>query len=714
MSHDRSDLLISSRRRVLFVLTALSLVVPPVSAQRPIEPVRPPGVEDFLAIHSPAATAWSSDGQRLAYQLMNINGGEIRVYDRTTKRSVTVVRGLPPQRFMKDHPDLRWSIDGTRLLYRSATRYFSLPAAGGTPQALLDSARRELVQLSPDQRSASFVRAGELWVEPLNGGAARQLTTGERLLTQDGQLFSRLAQDPLWSPDGKKIAYLSATERGFRPAVLDVEQGRVTPLVPNEGDWQFDVLSWSPDSRRIAIARMNGTFQRKELLVADVAAGTTASPLWVDTDERWVEHNIRATYLQVWSPDGKQIAFVSNRSGWHQVYIAPADGRSEAKRITDGSFDVEGLDWLPDGSGLVATTNEGALQERHVWVIPASGGRRTKLSSGVGMTTDFRNLGGWALPAISPDGKYVAYPFSTPDDPYQLLVVARRVSAPVLVYSVVAEGFDPRAVPRMEAVRFASADGTMIPAVLITARDLDRNVRHPAVVHMYGGWRQMATLGRGSKSPLLDYLASRGYVILVVDPRGSEGYGEEYSKGLYHDAAGKQSDDLIAAAGYLRAQPYIDPRGIALFGHSYGAFLTLATLEKDPAAFNGGILLAGVYDFKTFASGGGTYSNIRFGAPSDAQNLIAARGVPVEHLDRLTVPVFVVQGMADFNVPPLFAEQLVTALLRNDKRFEYMAYPGETHSWQFPETYRDYLRRVEAFLGRTFPPAQHSSPEVKR
>jgi dipeptidyl-peptidase-4 len=252
----------------------------------------------------------------------------------------------------------------------------------------------------------------------------------------------------------------------------------------------------------------------------------------------------------------------------------------------------------------------------------------------------------------------------------------------------------------MEAVAFESADGTKVPAVLITSKGLRTDEKHPALVHMYGGWGQMASLGWGLlfKSTLFNYLASRGYVILIVDPRGSEGYGDAYAKGLYREGGGKQAEDLVAGAQYLAGLGYVDPQGIGIFGHSYGAYLAVQTMLRAPGVFAAGVPMAGVFDWATgLGPGYGTYIRIRFGTPDETPNLLHERS-PFHNIEGLEGALLVVHGSADFNAPIACSDALVNALLKAGKEFEYMVYPGEPHSWVKPEVHRDFFLRMERFL----------------
>ena len=367
-----------------------------------------------------------------------------------------------------------------------------------------------------------------------------------------------------------------------------------------------------------------------------------------------------------------------------------AVGGTEARRLTEGDFDLFSLRWRPGGSELLLTGNRGDLQQRLAYRVPVAGGPMVPITS---------RPGTYSIDEVSSDGARAVVHFSGPGTlPEFLLVDLPSQTQPVLVAATRAPDLAPGDLANVEAVAFRSNDGSQVRAVLITPKGMRRDVRHPALVNMYGGWGQRAALQGASAHH--NYLVKNGYLVLVVDPRGSEGYGETFAKGLYRDAGGKQSEDLAAAAAYLRTQPFVDPNGVAIHGHSYSGWLALWTMIHSPDAFNAGIAGAqSGWSVNDATRSYGTYSVIRWGLPHEADNQLSARN-PALQIARLKAPVFIVHGTADINVPISTSERVVKALIAARKEFDYMVYPGEPHGWSRFDTNVDFYKRTVSFLNR--------------
>jgi dipeptidyl aminopeptidase/acylaminoacyl peptidase len=357
----------------------------------------------------------------------------------------------------------------------------------------------------------------------------------------------------------------------------------------------------------------------------------------------------------------------------------------------------------PDGRSLLVLSSRGHLQQHLPWLVPADGGEATTLATRPG-AYNTAQLGRFpnGLVRWSPDGARLTLPHSGPDEaPGVWLPTAGSPDAERPIWSAAGDGgVDPDDVCHMETVSFPSADGTLVPGLLITARNLDTSVAHPALTYHYGGSGQQATLGwaLARKSVLFNYLAARAYVVLITDCRGGEGYGDDYAKGLWHDGGGAQADDLAAGARFLAGLGYVDPGRIGIFGHGYGAYLAVQTMVRHPGVFRAGVAMAGVYDWTKLGEYG-TYVRLRFGDPGTSADRLHDRS-PVRHLDRLDGALLVVHGdgrlqRSDLRVggPGAGADGL-------DKEFGYMTYPGQPHDWIDPDVERNVVRRTEAFLAR--------------
>jgi dipeptidyl aminopeptidase/acylaminoacyl peptidase len=665
-------------------------------------------LEQALAIKSPAAVAWSSDGRRIALEVANPAGADIVVHEVESGESRTVAAGVPrPGYYVKEGFDLRWAPGDDRLVYSTGPEYYTVPAAAGDPE-LLFSAKLlgDQVKLSPDQRHVLFIRDGDIWLQPVSGGPPSQLTTSEEIGKPGPLLFS---QWPEWSPDSTRVAYLSRMERGIKVVVRPIAGGEAVRIAPDEDAYGLGAFEWSPDGRRLAISRLSSDFTRKELWVADTATADQHL-LHRDTDPIWVSHNVEPSLEPAFSPDGRQIAFVSNATGWKHVYVVPTAG-GETRALTRGEHENDLVGWAPDGESVLVLSSRTHLQHRLPWLTPVDGSEPTRLLDRPGICNSGQ-LGRTrqALITWAPDGASVTLPFSGPDEPFGLWHVGRTVGNARRLFDAAAD-LPENGVAHLQPVSFPSADGTLIPGLLITAPDLDRGTRHPALTYHYGGWGQQASLGwsNGRKAAFFNYLACQGYVVLITDCGGSEGYGDELSKRLHLEGGGKQAEDLAAGARFLGTLPYVDTGAIAIFGHSYGAYLALQTMVSQPGHFAAGILMAGVFDWWDMGGGYGSYVRIRWGKPDPRPTLIDERS-PGKHVDRLHGAVLVAHGTADYNAAHTASEKLVGELMKHDRDFEFISYPGEPHDWIKPEVERDFYRRVKRFLDARLRVAASEAP----
>lgn len=664
-------------------------------------------VDTFLGIKVPTAAAWSPDGTHLAFQIKNLMGNEIYVYCPHETKARRLASDIPPYgynevtNYHNSEPILRWTPDGQRVIYTTGKDLNSVPLHGGGPEVLFESPKKaKLIQLSPDMKNVSYIKKGELWVQSIDGGEPKQLTKKAGFLTVDYQRFGRLFQWPQWSPDGSKIAGLWPHKGSSKIGVVSTNDGEITWLIPEENIWGFLILKWSPDSTKIAVSMLSADFKRKELAVYS-ASGGSSHTIWKDTDDKWVNHNIDPSFGVAWSHDSSRLAFLSNRDGWKHVYVSDPDGNN-IKQLTKGDYKDYLCFWAPNNKEIFFVSNRGNHHQRLIWAVPSRGGEVRQITKNTGVCLGNTAGRGWALPHCAPDGEKIVYTFTDPSEPPGLWVCQTSgATEPEQLYSSLPED-EPGAIKtQMKPVEFQSSDGTRIPAVLLTTTDLNQNEKHPALVYMYGGWGQNALLGWALefKTFLFNYLAHKGYVILIVDPRGSEGYGEELAKGLHLEGGGKQVEDLAAGAQFLVDLGYVDPKGIGIFGHSYGSYLAVQTMVQAPGSFAACIAQAGVYDWETLGGGGGAYVRLRFGTPKDRPNLLKERN-PLNYIEKLKGKILVVHGSGDYNAPMTESDKLVNALMKAEKEFDYMVYPQEPHAWIKPEVKRDFFKRVERFLDR--------------
>ena len=249
-----------------------------------------------------------------------------------------------------------------------------------------------------------------------------------------------------------------------------------------------------------------------------------------------------------------------------------------------------------------------------------------------------------------------------------------------------------------EEVGFRSADGLEIEALLF--RPAGVTSKAPAVVYPHGG---PTDLYGDEWDGHAQYFVDKGYAWLALNFRGSTGRGKTFERLNFADWGGGDRDDCLAAADYLRTLDWVDGDKLGIFGASYGSYMALAAAVEDAGErFRCAVCKYGDCDLLTTWSQGdreGVYycGENMLGHPS-ANRDAYLRGSPVLRLERLAVPLLIAHGERDERVHPRQSEELVAALERLGKTYEYVTYPTEGHGFLRAGPQLDFYRRLERFL----------------
>ena len=668
-------------------------------------------LQTFLKIKSPSLVVWSPDGRKIAYIIggttgTGISGRNIIISSIPKGSSKCIVSDLPPIFMVLERQELRWSKDSKNLNFNRKNSYLTVPVEGGVPEILISGyLLGEHVQLSPDGENISFLREGDIWIKPVAGGDPRRLTYHEglkipylmnerkRSLEADNPWLYSVSL-PVWSPDGKKIAFCSRS-RGASSnlGVVLLENGEIKWIDPSI-DMETNPI-WSPDSKRIAFTRLSWDIKKRELLVSDYS-DYEVKRIWIDKDDRWVSRQCTGA---TWSNNGEKIAFVSNRSGWNHLYLSPIEG-GEPKKLTEGNYDVifdfgSGPKFSPNDSEIAFISNRDSLQESNISIVSSNGGETRKLVYMKGVCIDFQ----W-----SPDSKYISFIHSGPNQmPGLWFIESSGGTKPVQLYNSFPEGMDEKDLADIKPVEYKSMDGTTIHAILLTPKNLQKDEKYPAIIYMYGFRGQQAVLGFNDM--YMNYLVLRGYVVLIIDPRGSWGYGKEYEISIHLDPGGKHAEDVASGAKFLSTLDYVNPNKIGITGRSAGGYMTLMNLIRFPDTYAAAVSWVGMFDMiyhyeyhvRNFC--GYRWVEPRFGTPEQNPDIYWKR-TPIYNVERIKTPILLLAGTDDLNVPFQDHLKMVKALVEAGKEFEQMVYPDEPHSWSSVESYVDSIKRIDRFFDR--------------
>jgi dipeptidyl aminopeptidase/acylaminoacyl peptidase len=385
-----------------------------------------------------------------------------------------------------------------------------------------------------------------------------------------------------------------------------------------------------------------------------------------------------------WLGDSKTIYFLSERSGFNQLYEMSADG-GEAKKITDGKFEIDRLVLSHDKSTFYLTTSEGSPYERHLWRVPVTGGERTKLTKAVG----FHNA------TLSPDEKSLADVYSYVNKPPELFIQPNTPLADeAKVTDSPAPDFHNYAWSDPPIVEIPARDGVKVPGNLYKPANWRRG--GPAVVFVHGsGYLQNVDKG-WSESYYHEYLfhhflMEHGYMVLAIDYRASKGYGRDWRTAIYRHMGGKDLDDEVDAAKWLVSEQGVNAKRIGIYGGSYGGFITLMAMFTTPDVFAAGAALRPVSDWAYYNQG---YSGSILNEPQKDPEAYK-QSSPIYFADGLKGHLLICHGMVDTNVHFVDTMRLVEKLieLRKDN-WDLAVYPVEDHSFVQPTSWADEYKRI--------------------
>lgn len=553
---------------------------------------------------------------------------------------------------------------------------------GGEPRKLGEG---HSPAFSPKGDAVAYIFHEQVWLARSDGSGK-----AEQLIHAGGESGSLR-----WSPDGGKLAFVSARGDHSFIGIYDLAVKSLIYLDPSV-DSDLEPV-WSPDGRQIAYLRNPASHdelpftprrvgQPWSIHIADVATGK-GREVWRAGEGRGsIFREIVADNQLIWGA-GDRIVFPWEREGWTHLYAVPVQG-GPATLLTPGNFEVEYVAASPDGKEVVFSSNQDDIDRRHVWKVSVAGGQPAALTSGAGIETS---------PVVASDNRTIAVLRSDAKRPMRPAIIASAGEVRDLAAGTVPADFPASARVTPQQVIFSAADGMPIHGQLFLLASAADGARHPAIIFFHGGSRRQMLLGwhymeyYSNAYAMNQYLASKGYIVLSVNYRSGIGYGLDFREALNYGAAGASEFNDVQGAGiYLRDRADVDPHRIGLWGGSYGGYLTALGLARASDLFAAGVDLHGVHDWNLEIPTWSKSYDPRI--QQDAARLAWASS-PLASIKTWRSPVLVIQGDDDRNVPFSESVQIIEALRKQGVEFEQLVFPDEIHDFLL---YRNWLAAYKA------------------
>jgi dipeptidyl aminopeptidase/acylaminoacyl peptidase len=393
-----------------------------------------------------------------------------------------------------------------------------------------------------------------------------------------------------------------------------------------------------------------------------------------------------------WYDNGQRLWFVSETSGYAQLYSAAAAG-GDVQPLTQGKWEVLDVELSPDKREFFLTTNEPSPFEQQLYRMSVRGGARTRVTTA---------SGGHAV-VTSPDGRWLADVYSFVNRPPDLFLAANRAGAePVRLTTSPSAEFQGMAWLAPKIVDIPASDGLSVPAHIYTPADMGAQPNGAAVIFVHGAGYLHNVGNFWSQYPreymFNQFLAKHGYVVLDLDYRASAGYGRDWRTAIYRWMGGRDLQDQVDASRWLNKSYGIPGSRVGIYGGSYGGFITLMALFTAQDHFGAGAALRSVTDWAHYNEG---YTSAILNRPQD-DTLAYRRSSPIYFADGLRSPLLMAHGMVDVNVNYQDIVRLEQRLIELGKTdWTLASYPVEDHGFVRPSSWTDEYTRIFDLFERT-------------
>ena len=582
-----------------------------------------------------------------------------------------------------------WSPDGREVVFTTnftgRANLWKVAAGGGWPIQLSQSDDREMLAAwSPDGKWIVYEQdygGGEyydLFAVPASGGEAVNLTR-----TPDVS-----ETNALWSPDSKRIAFVKKlkTSAAQNIGLLDWSTHAVRMLTQeptNDHFWRAE--AWSRDQKFLLASRSNVDRSDSSLYRIDVATAAA---------EELTPHKGKSVYRSnSLSPDGRLVLLSSGEKNAAENIAILEIATHKLTWVTDLYWDATPGEFSPDGTRFTYSVNEDGRST--LYVADRASLRSTKINFPEGVSIFAGSPG-----SFSPSGDRLLILHQGARHPSDLWVYdIEKTASRQLTYSALA-GLDPERMPASQLVHYRTFDGQTISAFLWLPDNLRRDGSNPGIVMPHGGPTGQ-TLDLFNRTATA--LASRGYVCIAPNVRGSTGYGMKFQTSNHKDLGGGDLQDEVYAARFLTETGYVDAKRIGITGGSYGGYMTLMAIGKTPDLWAAAVEQYGIINWFTMLQHEDpqlqVYQKSLIGDPVEDKKVYEDDS-PITFIRKAKAPLLVLQGDNDIRVPKEEAMQVADLLEKAGTVVSAHYYPGEGHGFVKRENQIDAIRRTIEWFDR--------------
>lgn len=555
-----------------------------------------------------------------------------------------------------------WNSVSRATAYVEDNQLYVVDGEGKKHQLSADGSR-DIVYGQSVHRNEFGIRKGTFWSPKGNRLAFYRMD--QSMVTDYPQvdIFPRSAS---YEPD--KYPMAGMTSHKVTVGVYDVKADKTIYLQAGDPtDRYFTNVAWSPDEKTIYMFELNRKQNDCRLVSYDAESGEKIAELYHETSDKYVEPQNPIQFLP-W--DETKFIMQSQKDGYNHLYLFDVSGK-ELKQITSGKWVVLNVvGFNTKTKSILILSNETHPMNSNLYTVNIKNGKRRLMGKGIGVAQS-------AQPSTS--GQMVALKLSSYNHPRFIDIINTNGMGKVTELLDAEDPWKEYQQPIYESGSIKAADGTTdLYFRMVKPHNYDPNKKYPTVVYVYGGPHAHnvdASWHYASRS-WETYMAQKGYIVFILDNRGSENRGRDFEQATFHQLGQIEMQDQMTGVEYLKKQPYVDMNRLGVHGWSFGGFMTISLMTNYPDIFKVGVAGGPVIDWKWYEV---MYGERYMGTPQGNPDGYAKTSL-IDKAKNLKGKLQIITGYNDNTVVPQHCLSFLDACIKAGTQPDFFAYPGEEHN----------------------------------
>lgn len=568
-----------------------------------------------------------------------------------------------------------WNNASKAVAYVSDHNLYVMDAEGKTTQLSTDGSR-EIVYGQAVHRNEFASMKGTFWSPD---GTKLAFNRMDQSMVADYPQVNTFEREATYEPD--KYPMCGMTSHKVTIGVYDMKTGKTVYLKAGDPtDRYFTNLAWAPDGKKVYMFELNRDQNDCRLTAYDAETGEKTGELYREVDEKYVEPLNPIVFLP-WNKS--QFIMQSRQDGYNHLYLctlgmhgsrmASNTESLEVEQLTEGKWEVLSvLGFNTKTKSIIYKSNEASPIQQNVYSVSVANKKRTRIDEG--------GKGWHEGSTISASGRYLLDNYQEPTVPRRIVAIDTQTGKSHCILNAKdpwkEKGYN---IPEYSCGKLKAADGTTdLYWRMVKPVNFDPNKKYPTVVYVYGGPHAHNVDARWhySSRSWETYMAQKGYLLFILDNRGSEHRGKDFEQATFRQLGQEEMKDQMKGVEYLKSLPYVDQDRMGVHGWSFGGFMTISLMTNYPDVFKVGVAGGPVIDWKWYEV---MYGERYMDTPESNPEGYAKTSLLNKAKD-LKGKLQIITGMNDPTVVPQNCLMFLNACSEAGTQPDFFAYPGEGHN----------------------------------